>query len=120
MPAKKTNKKSSPGCPGEVTVGSGLGPNQIPFVVPKGSGKLTAEQTRVLLRDFNDRLGLLAFVHCVVGGCIPNWIPASESDIVYDTRNWKGWYDVYHIEVTKKAVAAGTAAPPSTAHPIYA
>jgi len=87
-------RASSPGCPAALTVGSGLGNNQVPvlFLAPEGAG--FGSQVSALVRKFNNRASEVGFRHCLAGGCLCEYIPADDTHVVYKTGDIGGWTEV--------------------------
>jgi hypothetical protein len=97
MPGKTSDK----GCPGETTIVSGTGANEVPYFVNRGDKAVTGAQAKVLVREFNARAEVLAMAHCLAGGCLYEYIPATDTDIAYKKIDWEKWSDVYLLDVVQ-------------------
>jgi hypothetical protein len=102
-----SRRKSDKGCPGATTIATGTGRDQVPYFAVRAEKELSGTQTRLLLREFNTRAELLAYVHCARGGCIAEYHPATAKHIKYRRRNWKGFTDVLLLEIAKANPGAG-------------
>jgi hypothetical protein len=98
-----------PGCPGPITITSGLGAGQVPFVAIT-AGHLLGAGTAELLKAFNTLGAELAMKHCAPI-CVATWQPATSADIEYLTQDFSGW-----TEVQIQAIA--TAHPSWLANPV--
>src|SRR5688572_14319297 len=93
VPTAAANQQSDAGCPAPITVGSGLGQQQVGTVALVASGIGSGAAIAQLLKEFNRRAADEGFRYCIAGGCLCRYVPATAANIRYERRDFSGWVE---------------------------